>query len=59
MDKVIYVTCPGCHGEYYVERSDYDGHPDALCHCPFCAREFAVREGAPRPPVTATERDRT
>jgi hypothetical protein len=53
MDKVIYVTCPGCGGEYYLERADYDGKPDAPCHCPFCAREFLVREGSPRPPVSS------
>ena len=53
MDKIIYVTCPGCGGEYYLERADYQGRPEAPCHCPFCAREFLVREGNPRPPVTA------
>ena len=51
MDKVIYVTCPSCHGEYYVERSDYDGKPDAPCYCPFCRHEFVIRDGSPRPPV--------
>jgi hypothetical protein len=53
MDKVIFVNCPKCDGEYYVERSDYMGHPEALCHCPFCHHEFAVIEGKPRPWVTA------
>ena len=53
MDKVIYVTCPSCHGEYYVERSDYDGKPDAPCYCPFCRHEFVIRDGRPRPPVVA------
>ncbi len=52
MEKISYVMCPRCQGEYYVERSDYFGKPDALCHCPFCAHEFAVRKGNPRPPVT-------
>ncbi len=56
MDKVIYVVCPHCQTEYYVERSDYAGRPDAPCHCPFCAREFTIGEGNPRPPVIA-ERD--
>lgn len=53
MDKVIFVNCPQCQGEYYVERADYEGQPDAPCICPFCHREFAVREGNPRPPVVA------
>lgn len=51
MDKVIYVNCPKCNGEYYLERSDYMGKPDAPCACPFCGAEFLVREGKPRPPV--------
>jgi len=53
MDKVSYVTCPHCQGEFYVERSDYVGHPEAPCHCPFCAREFKAGEGRPRPPLVA------
>lgn len=51
--KIIYVTCPRCGGQYYLERSDYAGRPDAPCYCPFCGHEFAVRDGAPRPPVEA------
>jgi hypothetical protein len=51
MEKVIYVSCPQCGGEYYLERSDYVGKPEAPCYCPFCAHEFSVREGKPRPPV--------
>jgi len=51
LDKVIYVTCPHCRGEYYVEGSDYQGKPAALCHCPFCATEFPIRDGNPRPPI--------
>ena len=53
MDKVSFVTCPQCQGEYYVERSDYLGKPDAQCHCPFCAHEFPVSRGNARPPVVS------
>jgi len=55
VDKVIYVTCPRCAGEYYVEGSDYRGKPDAPCHCPFCATEFLIKDGKPRPPVEAAQ----
>jgi predicted Zn finger-like uncharacterized protein len=48
--KVSYVTCPQCARQYYVERSDYLGKPEALCRCPFCGREFPVKDGAPHPP---------
>lgn len=48
--KVAFVLCPSCGGEYYVERSDYAEHPDAECHCPFCAHEFPVSDGNPYPP---------
>jgi predicted Zn finger-like uncharacterized protein len=51
VDKVSFVTCPECKGEYYVERSDYLGKPDGLCHCPFCAHEFPISRGNARPPV--------
>ena len=51
MDKIMYVTCPKCADEYYLERSDYVRNPDGLCSCPFCGHEFAVREGNPRPPL--------
>lgn len=53
MDKVSYVTCPHCRGEFYVERSDYVGQPEAPCHCPFCHREFKASDGEPRPPLVA------
>jgi hypothetical protein len=52
MSKVIFVICPSCQKEFYVETSDYINKPDAPCHCPFCAQEFAVREGKPRPPLS-------
>ncbi len=29
MDKVSYVNCPECKGEFYVERAEYAGNPDA------------------------------
>ena len=51
MDKIMYVTCPKCAGEYYLERSDYVRNPDGLCSCPFCGNEFPVRDGNPRPPL--------
>lgn len=51
MDKISFVTCPQCRGEYYIERVDYVRQPDAFCHCPFCGHEFAAREGSPRPPL--------
>ena len=55
MDKVSYVNCPGCNGEFYVERAEYAGNPDAPCHCPFCSREFTAREGNPRPPLSVEQ----
>jgi len=48
--KIAFVICPECKGEYYVERSDYAGRPDAECHCPFCSHEFPVSAGDPYPP---------
>jgi uncharacterized Zn-finger protein len=56
MDKIAFVTCPRCSGEYYIERSDYVGKPDAPCHCPFCGMQFTAGEGNPRPPLTVSER---
>ena len=53
MDKVIFVNCPKCQGEYYLEASDYRDNPDGLCHCPFCSFEFPVRDGNPRPPLSS------
>jgi hypothetical protein len=55
MDKVSYVTCPGCSRDFYVERSEYAGHPEAPCQCPFCLREFTAGEGNPRPPLTVNQ----
>jgi len=51
MEKISYVSCPQCGKEFYIERADYVGKPGALCHCPFCAREFKAHEGNPRPPL--------
>jgi hypothetical protein len=33
-----------------VERSEYAGRPELLCHCPFCHHEFPVADGKPYPP---------
>ncbi len=49
MEKVSYVKCPRCSGQYYIERSDYVGKPEAPCQCPFCGHQFQAREGDPRP----------
>lgn len=51
MEKISYVVCPACKREFYLEGSDYFGKPDAPCHCPFCAHQFAARQGNPRPPL--------
>lgn len=52
VEKISFVRCPRCQGEYYIERSDYVNQPEALCHCPFCGLEFPALEGNPRPPLT-------
>ncbi|GEM_PF-118008 len=49
--KIAYVTCPSCKGEFYVERSDYAGRPDAPCYCLFCEHEFPVAQGNAYPPL--------
>lgn len=51
MEKIHYVACPNCRKEFYIEASDYGGRPEAPCHCPFCAHEFAAQQGNPRPPL--------
>lgn len=51
MNKISYLTCPRCGGEYYIERVDYVKQPDAPSHCPFCGLEFPASDGKPRPPL--------
>ncbi|HEY7062779.1 MAG TPA: hypothetical protein VII06_14975 [Chloroflexota bacterium] len=50
---ISYVTCPGCKGEFYIQRPDFEAYVGAWCHCPFCQRTFDVQEGQPHPPVAA------
>ncbi len=45
------VHCPACGARFYIHRPDYEEHPEAYCHCPFCHHEFLVEAGRPDPPV--------
>jgi len=51
MEKISFVCCPRCKKEFYIERADYIGKRDAICHCPFCAHQFKAQDGSPRPPL--------
>ncbi len=46
--RIVYVTCPDCKREFYVD-VEFLQIPESYCHCPTCAREFKVSESA-KPP---------
>ncbi len=36
-----YVACPSCARRFFVG-DEFFTLPDARCHCPYCAHQFAV-----------------
>ncbi len=48
MAGVHYVNCEHCGKQYYLDSLLYDvvkANPEQKLRCPFCKREFTLKEG--------------